>query len=173
MTWTLVIAVWGALVGTTSLAWNIYTALRDRGRLKVSAALGWVVSGPAGRRYVVRATDARLAGRTELGGPPQLIVSVVNHGRRPLTVATLGVRLASGKDLPEIVPNLPTELKEGEPVDLIVNELDGLVQRRILQVFVCDTLGRRWKVRRASLKALRAQLERLPGTSGNDETSGA
>ncbi len=68
---THLLAIYGALVGTAALLWNVYIALRDRARIKVFAG----PDDPA-RKDVRPATDTE----------PRLLVHVQNRGRRTVAI---------------------------------------------------------------------------------------
>jgi hypothetical protein len=65
------LAIYGALVGTGALVWNVYTGLRDRGRNRV-----WAGPDDPARK------DVRLPTDTE----PRFLVHVENGGRRDVAI---------------------------------------------------------------------------------------
>jgi hypothetical protein len=96
---TLFLAVWGAVVSSVAVGWNIFTALRDKGRLKVEVSITRIVG------------DKK---RT-----PHLSITITNVGRRPVYVTNVGGRLKKGTDAK--FPNfwfkttgIPKMLKEAE-----------------------------------------------------------
>ncbi len=92
------IAVYGAIVATLSLSWNIYVGLRDRTYLAVDAVpAALVLEGRAIRHLVY--------------------VTAMNRGRRTLTIAHYEIAFSSGARFirqPFRRWPLPKELKEGE-----------------------------------------------------------
>jgi hypothetical protein len=70
---TLAIAIWGAVLGTASIALQLMTAVRDRPHLAVDG----------------NATITR-------GGPYEFAVKVANRGRRATTVVQVGLEVSGG-----------------------------------------------------------------------------
>lgn len=96
---TLLLAVWGAVVSSVALGWNIFTALRDKGRLKVEASV-----------------TRRLGDKERT---PHLSITITNVGRRPVYVTNVGGQLKKGIDpkFPKFwmrMTGIPKMLKEAE-----------------------------------------------------------
>lgn len=64
------LAVWGAIVSTIALTWNIIRDIRDKGKLKLNAFIGKMFPDPKDKDY--------------------LVVTIANVGRRPIFVKHLG-----------------------------------------------------------------------------------
>jgi len=77
---TQVLAIYGAVVGTASLFWNLYTGLRDRPRITVFAG----PDDPA-------RADLRAPNDTD----PRFLVHVQNRGRRPVAIERVWYSLLS------------------------------------------------------------------------------
>ncbi|HYL13488.1 MAG TPA: hypothetical protein VEV41_10645 [Terriglobales bacterium] len=73
-----VAAWWGAIVGTIALGWNIFRAVRLKGRLKVQAM------------YRVDSTQPHL--------PPVLTVRVTNVGSKPIMVQGIAIQRKKGSE---------------------------------------------------------------------------
>ncbi len=88
------IALYGALVSTIAIGWNIFNNLQDKPKVKVIAKLGFLTFGK------------------ELS-EPQLIVTAINKGKRSVYLSSMGLR--SGRDdlLNLKTIGLPCELKGG------------------------------------------------------------
>ncbi len=104
--WKLVVAAYGAIVATLVAIWQVYVGFRDRGRLKVSALYGRthpvdVASGAQAEEFIV--------------------ISVVNHGRRPMTLVSAGIQLSDGRQIVVESDKFPFELSENETADFRVN----------------------------------------------------
>ena len=91
---TLTIAIYGAILSTIALIWNIYNNLQDKPKVKVTAKFGFTSSAIG--------TSGHL-----------LIVTAVNKGKRHVYLSSMGLR--SGKeDLINMKTiGLPCELKGG------------------------------------------------------------
>jgi hypothetical protein len=151
---TLVIAIWGAVLGTASFAWNIYRATSDRGRLQVSCRIA--------RFQIVPATFLTGGGRpTE----PQIAYTITNVGRRPIFVSHFGGAYRDGKGF-EVVPRTspwPKELKPGESISERAEEPVKVLLNNGGAVFLgaWDTTGKVYKIRRRDLRRLKAEAEHL------------
>jgi len=93
-----VVAIYAALLSTIAFSWQIYNEFfRDRAIIKVEAHAG---------------------GFIEMNPKPQLIVSIINRGRRPATINSIWITIPKkGMNAffaPHWVPNLPQKLEEGE-----------------------------------------------------------
>lgn len=134
---TLALAIWGAVLGTASAAFQLLTFLRDRPKLALTT------------HYAAT-----------IGRPPEIGLDVANRGRqattlmdvafevdRELTIAHEGVELASGKQKIDLSPNqvrtvLPGEVMryrlvlKGWPADMAFVD-------DALRPYVVDSHGRR------------------------------
>ena len=75
---TLILAVWGAALGTLTAAWNIDRDYTNKGRLRVHCYIGWI------------------AGGGEVDRTDRLVYSVTNVGRQPVMVTHLGGHSVGG-----------------------------------------------------------------------------
>jgi hypothetical protein len=103
-----VLAVYGAILSTITGAVQIITHFRDRAHLRVRAQHNMKMHG-----------DPRYAGKT------LTLVSVVNAGRRPVTVRNIGAFNLCPEDAFVIMdtrPALPCELTEGKEVTAILDQ---------------------------------------------------
>ncbi len=87
------IALYGAVVATAALLWNIYVGLRDRPGVRVRVSQGFFPGANMG---------------------PMIFIVAINKGRRPLTLTGVGLRLPNHNDIVFVRPNLPIELGEGK-----------------------------------------------------------
>ena len=137
---TMFLAVWGAIVSTIALTWNIIRDRLDRGALRVEAMIGRMVPDHTDKDY--------------------LVVTITNVGRRPVLVKGWGgmkKRHVKGKRGILIVPRgLPRMLEEGE-YHLEFTEDLSMLSSDIQKIYVWDSAGREWKVSRKNLKRLLAE----------------
>jgi len=92
---TLVIAIYGAILSTAAILWNIYNNLQDRPKIKVTARFGFTAQGPETSDHM-------------------LFITAINKGRRSVYLSSFGLR--SGENdvlLVDRVTALPCELKGG------------------------------------------------------------
>jgi hypothetical protein len=95
-----VVAVYAAVVSTITGVAQLSNFLRDRAKIKVSVRHNMEIVG-----------DPRYQGKT------LTIVRVVNSGRRPVTITTVGAQCLFPHNhfvLPDCNPPLPHELTEGK-----------------------------------------------------------
>ena len=136
---TVFAAFFGAIVAFTALCWNIVTVIRDKGRLKVEATVGFHFEDPK--------------------RPPLISIYMTNIGRRPLYVEKVHGRLRRGVDPKNKnfflrTHHLPKILNEGEPhVELLPFKPDEW--RKIADIYVSTSAGDKYglsrKVRRRLL----------------------
>jgi hypothetical protein len=138
------LAVWGAILSTIALGWNVLRDSRDRGRLKIDAMIGKMHPDHTDRDY--------------------LVITVTNVGKRPLLVKGWGGMKRKGASEPRgilIVPRgLPRMLKESEyhiewTPDLTV--LDEDTER----IYAWDSSGKEWALTRKQMKRLRQERSEL------------
>ena len=142
MNLTQLLAVWGAIVSSVAITWNVFRDIGDKGKLKIDAMIGKMYPDYTDRDY--------------------LFITITNIGRRPVMVKGWGGRKKKsieGKRGLFIIPRgLPCMLKEGEyhteysdDLSIISPELEGL--------HVWDSHGNEWKVSRKNFKRLLKEME--------------
>ncbi len=126
---TQILAFYGAIASTVAIALHIIRAIKDKGRLGITAE----VRVPEG--------SDRL----------RLFVTIRNKGRRPVSVRALGVRIkGESYTLPPInVPN--NMLNEGEQFTQFI---DGLPNLDIAEIYALDSSDKKWKLSRRHLRKL-------------------
>jgi len=143
---TLLLAVWGAFIGTVNLLWNIRRDLRDRGRLHVLCYIGQTRGGSAGE-------DARR----------RLVYHVTNTGRRPIVVTHLGGAWSPKQHflIPTAIP-LPRTLQAG---DFLLEYTDDLsmLSPPPQALWAIDSLQRHWKIPRRQLRQILREAAHPPG----------
>jgi hypothetical protein len=119
------IAVYGAILSTITLVWNIYNNLQDKPKIKVKAKFGFLDFG--GKLSEIK-----------------LIITAVNKGKRFVHLSSMGLR--SGKeDLLNLHPyGLPCELKEGHSHSEWF-EADKLKNRKYDFAWFRDATGKIYK----------------------------
>ena len=138
------LAVWGAILSTIALVWNLIRDFRDRGRLKIDAMIGKMYPDHTDRDY--------------------LVVTVTNVGKRPLLVKGWGAMKHKKAPQPRsvlIAPRgLPRMLKESEYHIEYTPELK-ILDEDIKRIYAWDSSGREWALSRKQLKGLREERRRL------------
>jgi hypothetical protein len=134
---TTFLAVWGAVVSTIAIIWNIRRDLADRGKLRVICYIGQTMGGSA-------AEDAKR----------RLVYYVTNTGRRPILVTHIGG--AFTKESHFIVPTrvqMPRMLQPGEYLLEYSRDLSTL-ERKPQALWAIDSVGKYWKIPRRQLRRL-------------------
>lgn len=131
------LAIWGAVVSTIAIGWNILRDLRDRGRLQVFCYVGEVVGGAG-------PPDPR----------PKLVYKVTNAGRKPIVVTHIGGELQNGNHfMVNTREPMPKALQPGEFYLDFAEDLRILDQSPIA-LWAIDSLGKHWRVPRKQLRYL-------------------
>lgn len=92
---TLIIAIYGAILSTIGMIWNIYKGSQDKSKIKINARIGFISQG----------------GKSS---EPLLLIEAINHGRRAVFLSSVGIRLTRNEDIAMMNVRLPIELKEGK-----------------------------------------------------------
>jgi hypothetical protein len=152
-----VTAAYAAVVSTFTAIVQIFNYRRDRSRIKLTARYDQMMYGGGDPKY---------------RGEVLTIVYVENHGRRPVTITTVGARcLHPDYDLVicDVQPPLPHELTEGKKLAAILpaNTLDI---SRIDLWEASDAVGRiyalkvaSWRKRFISTRKRKAEWRREAG----------
>jgi hypothetical protein len=133
---TTFLAIWGAVVSTIAIVWNVRRDLVDRGKLRVVCYRGGLRGG-----Y----------------GPPDpktyLVYNVTNVGRRPVIVTNLGG--ARNKKTHFVISTrspLPRTLQHGEYF-MECSDL-SIMDEQPEALWAVDSLNRYWKFPRRALRRL-------------------
>ena len=122
---TTALAVWGAVVSTIAIVWNIRRDWADRGRIQVICYQGKIV-GPAGP-----------------GGITYLVYRVTNVGRRDVVVTHIGGEVTDEEHFIVREPRtpLPHTLKPG---DYLLEYHDiSILDKSPQSLWACDSLTAR------------------------------
>ena len=127
---TTFLAIWGAIMSTIAVSWNIRRDFLDRGRLKLHCYHGCIVGGG-------------------VRSPTYLIFQVTNVGRRDVQLTTIGGELLSDRHFLIPLPGLgsqqllPRLLKPGECF-MGQAEMDALDENP-RSLWAIDSLNNYWK----------------------------
>lgn len=91
---TLTIAIYGAVLSTIALIWNIYNSSKDKPNVKVTAKFGFTSSEVGTSEHL-------------------LIITAVNKGKRSVYLSSMGLRSGNDDLLNLHTVGLPCELKGG------------------------------------------------------------
>jgi hypothetical protein len=128
-----ILAVWGAIVSTIAIIWNIYNSITDKGKLKVDCYIGnRVISG-------VGLVDERL-----------LVWNITNVGKRDIIISHVGGKLSDSDFILTTRNKMPYKLLPGEYIMEYSNDLSILKDKK-LKLLVFDTLGNSYSPTRKRL----------------------
>jgi hypothetical protein len=133
---TTFLAIWGAVVSTVAIIWNIRRDLAGRGKLRVLCYLGRVVGDIP--------PDSRI----------HLVYNVTNIGRRPVVVTHIGGALR--KDRHFMVNTrgpMPRTLQPGEYFLEYSHDL-SVLNERPQALWAIDSVGNYWRIPRKALRHL-------------------
>jgi hypothetical protein len=148
LTPTGIIALWGAILGTITLVWNICRDVLDRPKLKVMTYVMEVGARGMGVVAVV------------------LTYSIVNEGRRQITVTNVGGKVKHHPTNATYFAilyerefgTLPQTLAHSQTCSVSCRDL-SVLNDNLEECFAVDSTGRRWKATEESMKGLRASSE--------------
>lgn len=123
---TLYIAIYGAVLATVVLAWDVLKYLRDRPHIEVKASFRILVG---------------------VQSEPKIGIDTINKGKRPVTIVAVGFTLDRPPNEPNIASlidsGLPTELREGQS-HTCFRSLDAVNFTEVLNAWARDAAGREY-----------------------------
>jgi len=142
MTWTELIASYGAILSTLGIGWNLHRDLRDRGILRVDASFGLKMAVPSGETEQC------------------LFVSITNVGRRPIMASIVGgawkLARKEGDHFTFIPNDLPKLLKPGESHTETYEQRVwcNILTPDLKAIWVRDAVGKLWRVSKKNIRNL-------------------
>jgi hypothetical protein len=120
--------VWGALLSTITLLWNLYRDFASRPKLRLFAGFG------------------TSAGPIAFGSNPNpyLTVTIANVGRRPITIIRCALTEKDKSGRLFGVEQLPRTIAESETFVVLAHAWD--VTEKLDCIVVNDSSGREWKI---------------------------
>ena len=146
---TTFLAIWGAVVSTIAILWNIYRDWADRGRLRVLCYFG------------------KFVGDTPPDPRTHLAYHVTNVGRRAVVVTHVGGAIK--KDRHFMVNTrgpMPRTLQPGEYFVAYSHDL-SILDDNPKALWAIDSIGNYWKISRRALRQLLASYR-----AGRDKPAG-
>lgn len=122
---TLTIAIYGAVLSTIALIWNIYNNSQDKAKIKVEAKFG-LFSFSTGSEG------------------PFLFVTAINNGKRSVYLSSFGLKSREGNLIPNRITGVPCELKGGTSHDEFF-KMDELKNRQFDFAWYRDATGKLYK----------------------------
>lgn len=122
---TLTIAIYGAVLSTIALIWNIYNSSQDKSKVKVVASFG------------VMSSSKGVEG-------PFLFINAINKGKRSVYLSSFGLRSREEDLIPNRITGVPCELKGGESHNEFF-KVDELKNREFDFAWYRDATGKIYK----------------------------
>lgn len=126
------VAWYGAILATVGTLVQLLNFLRDRKVVKISYQTNLKMAG----------------GQSVIYGPDlYVLVKVVNTGRRPVTISTVGAlyRDGTGAIFPDTRPLMPTEIKEGQAIQVIIKQ-EGIGFEKMAFIEATDAAGTNFRL---------------------------
>ena len=158
---TAVVAIYGAVVSTFAVAWNVYRDSHDRARLELSTMVGFLTKGGNQQNIVAHAFALEKWPEQFKGSSPELFLTITNIGRRPVVVQGWAIqtdRKKTGNDkfLYKLTV-LPKALKEWESAVERTGDLSLLVDGA-KRIYAWDSAGKKWALPRRQLCRLQREI---------------
>jgi hypothetical protein len=133
---TFALAIYGSILSTVAILWNIYNNLQDRPKIKVTTCFGFTHSG-------VKLSET------------MFLIKIVNKGKRSIYLSSFGLRSGEEDVFPQInhPTGLPCELKGGNSHTELI-EVKKLHGRKYDFAWYRDETGKIYKS-----KSIRKKLE--------------
>ena len=131
---TTLLAIWGALLSTFAIGWNIYRHFSEKGRLKVDCYIGKYIDSIEG------------VSKQDL-----LVWSITNIGNRLVIISNIGGAFSDCDFMLTTRNQLPHKLNPGEYILEYSPDL-SILTKRIKEIFVVDTIGKKYKAPKKRLK---------------------
>lgn len=143
-----VLAIWGAVLSSITLVWNLYRDFLQRGRLRVTCYIGQIFGDPA------ISHEKRL-----------LIWNVTNIGKEPVVLTNIGGSFGETAFVINTRDPLPRTLRSGDYFTGFSDDLSVLKQEL---EYLCahDSLGRVFKASKKIVKEMKRKFESGEYTTG-------
>jgi|GEM_PF-5947240 len=131
------LAIWGAVVSTIALTWNIILFYKNKANIKVEAGI---------------MLDEN---RNEF-----FVVTITNIGKRPALINSVNLKEINSKNNIFITPqNLPRKLNESERHVEYYDCVEKF-QNEIEKIWLNDSTGKNWYVRKKMINYLNKQIKK-------------
>ena len=155
-------AIYGALLSTIAVGWNVYRDFHDQARIKLSTTLGHIVKNGDRTNIISHAFAIEKWPDRFKNASPSLFLTITNIGRRPVIIENWAIhtdRKKTGEDH-FIYPlrSLPKALKEGEYAVEHTDDL-SLLADDAKKIFAWDTTGKKWSLSRRELRKLQREVQ--------------
>jgi hypothetical protein len=158
---TALVAIYGAIVSTFAVAWNVYRDSHDRARLELSTMVGFLTKDGNQQNIVAHAFALEKWPEQFKSSSPELFLTITNVGRRPVVVqgwAIITDRKKTGNDYFRYkLTVLPKALKEGEYAVERTVDLSLLVDGA-KRIYAWDSAGTKWALPNRQFRRLQREI---------------
>ena len=175
---TTLLAIWGALVSTVALIWNIFRSLKDRGRIRVSANITSISRNEFEKQDTPLSKALLKNVAPEAKAIDRLRITLFNTGKRPITVIELRMIYSEKGQIPVwdmtvgysefgriFTHDFPKVLSEGE---YHIDELSPhIVDDSLTAIYAKDAKGYIYTLPKKELRRLKDQA--IYSTLTNEE----
>jgi len=150
---TTILAIWGAVLSSFTLGWNIFRDFMQRGRLRVTCYIGHIVGNPS------------ISHKENL-----LVWTVTNIGREPVVLTTVGGSFGETAFLINTGDPLPKTLAPGDYFTGYTNDL-SVLEPKLKYLAAYDSLGRTFKAPKKTVKKLKEKYASGEYNSENSQSN--
>ncbi|MGD0829834.1 MAG: hypothetical protein ABR907_02745 [Terracidiphilus sp.] len=158
---TALVAIYGAIVSTFAVAWNVYRDSHDRARLELSTMVGFMTKGGNQQNIVAHAFALEKWPEQFKNSSPELLLTITNVGRRPVVVQGWAIQTDSKKTGHDKflykLTILPKTLKEGEYAVERTGDLSLLVDGA-KRTYAWDSAGTKWALPSRQFRSLQREI---------------
>lgn len=131
---TTFLAIWGAILSTFVLGWNVFRDISNKGIIKVSCFIGNEIGGLANPDKDV------------------LVYTITNIGRKPIYIKLIGGAFKK-KHFFLSSRQIPKMLQPGEYIVESAEDL-SIFEKDLKHLWVIDSIDNHWKISRKNMKFL-------------------
>lgn len=159
---TAVAAIYGAVVSTFAVVWNVYRDSHDRARLELSTMVGFLTKGGNQHNIVAHAFALEKWPEQFKGSSPELFLTITNVGKRPVVVQGWAIQTDRKKTRNDNFvykpTTLPKALKEGEYAVERTGDL-SLLMDGAKRIYAWDSAGNKWSLPRRKFRKLQRKIQ--------------
>ena len=134
-----ILAIWGAVVSSVAIGWNLYRDIIQRGRLRVSCYIGKLVDEVTG-----------------IDPNNYLVYNITNIGKEPVMLTHIGGALQKNHFMIKSRHQIPMTLKPGEYILEYSHDL-SILGEDLKHLWAIDSLDRKYKAPRKQVKRLKRE----------------
>lgn len=138
---TTILAIWGAIVSSIAIGWNLFRDISQRGRLRVLCYIGKLVDEATG-----------------IDPNNYLVYNITNIGKEPVVLTHIGGALQKKHFMLKSRHQLPKSLKPGEYILEYSHDL-SILGKDLKHLWCIDSLDRKYKAPKKQVKRLKREFK--------------